>query len=255
MRVLLPLYGILGAVTLFAFITKFFENPSQLYSIISGSSYFFFGVCLVVSLVLTTAFAIVRFYKHLFTGEGYLTFTLPVTPAQHILVKLLVAFLAILATDILIGVALFTVVDWDVWVEVMKLFHYLYNQLPIWYGHLWAYGAELLIAALVTVIGTLMTYYFCITVGQLTKKNRILAAVGVYFLCYTITQIFGTFIGVFGTLFIEWHWVEQIATWIMEHLALTIHLAICGSTLVAAAISLAMFFVCRHIMVRKLNLE
>ena len=36
---------------------------------------------------LAVVLGVIRFYKNLFTKEGYLTFTLPVTSTQHILVK------------------------------------------------------------------------------------------------------------------------------------------------------------------------
>ena len=45
-------------------------------------------IILLVLINYITLFAVLyRFYKNLFTDEGYLTLTLPVTPSQHLLAK------------------------------------------------------------------------------------------------------------------------------------------------------------------------
>ena len=66
------------------------------------------------SLLLTFIIGIVRFYKNLFTGEGYLSFTLPVTPGQQLFTKALVSFLFSVITIIVILVSSIIAMGTDV---------------------------------------------------------------------------------------------------------------------------------------------
>ena len=46
---------------------------------------------IMVALAFPFVYSVIRFYRNLFTGEGYLSFTLPVTPANHLWVKVVTA--------------------------------------------------------------------------------------------------------------------------------------------------------------------
>ena len=64
-------------------------------------------VAIVLSFILTMVLIYVRFYKNLYTDEGYLTFTLPVSRKQILLSKTLNAFIWYILHGLLVAVALF----------------------------------------------------------------------------------------------------------------------------------------------------
>ena len=97
-RLMAPIWGVLFGVSILGRFIQLFEQETVAYDIVSGSAIFFYIVALLACLVCPFVFAITRFYRNLFKGEGYLTLTLPVTTDQHILVKLVVAVLTELTT-------------------------------------------------------------------------------------------------------------------------------------------------------------
>ena len=195
-RSLAPMYIVLAVVALLGRIVFFFEEESTAYEILQGSSIFMLVVACVAALFLCELFCLVRFYKNLFSGEGYLTMTLPATPTQHLLTKLLGAVIANLATlvAVILAVCLFTVGPWLV--EICKAIAFLFKRVleaeqePA--KHVMLYLAEYGVVLLAALFTSLLIYYACICVGQLAKKNRIIAAIGTYFGLYVITQIAGT---------------------------------------------------------------
>ena len=96
-------------------------------------------------------------------------------------------------------------------------------------------------------------FYFCLTVGQMAKKNRILAAVGVLFALYLLTQILGTVCILIS--FTNPEIPERILEWLknMKENAPTI----VGSAMIAVYVILSVVYglLIRVIMRKKLNVE
>ena len=92
-RIFLPLYA---GLLLFALINKVFieinllQTKMAFLSAISGMIYFFI---IVATFIITLVVMIQRFYKNLLSDEGYLMFTIPVTPSKHIISKMIVSIL------------------------------------------------------------------------------------------------------------------------------------------------------------------
>ncbi len=253
LRVWVPMQLILLGIALFTRGIRLFESHTIAYDIINGSSIFIFAVAVIVSIGLTGVFTIVRFYKNLFTGEGYLSFTLPVTPTQHILTKLFTAFAFEVATVLIALLAASVVMAGDVFVEVMKAIGYLWGLLqsnlqtkPI------LYAIEIVVMLAVTSMSNTLLYYACISLGQLFKKNRLLAAVGVYFGYYAISQVFSTILTVIGTFTALFVNIEDI---FLYHTEEALHWLFCGSTAWTALLGVAYAFLIRYILRNKLNLE
>ena len=100
LKALLPYQIIIPITALVNRIIQLFETKTDIYNIIFGSSVFMFIASVIVSMVMAFVLAISRFYKNLFTSEGYLTLTLPVTATNHIFVKLTTAVTFVFATII-----------------------------------------------------------------------------------------------------------------------------------------------------------
>ena len=251
-RILLPMWGILLAVALFGRIIQFFEFDHFVYDIVNGSSILFYGIAVTVALVFPVVFSIIRFYKNLFTGEGYLSFTLPVTVAQHINVKVLAAVVMALLSFVAALVSLCVITAGDVLVELWKAGSYIFNYLHTEIGgHLWWFMLEAVVLMLVMLVGQALYYDTCISIGQLFRKNRVLAAVGVYFGFYMITQVISTIV-VIITMFIDW---VPVAEWVEKHPYVTIHGVACGSILLSIAMCVVEYLVVYMIIRHRLNLE
>ena len=70
-------------------VIQFFEvNHFLYYLAFGGLLVMFFGGSAAV-IIAAEVLAIVRFYKNMYSTEGYLTFTLPVTNHQHLISKLI----------------------------------------------------------------------------------------------------------------------------------------------------------------------
>ncbi len=254
-RVLLPAYGALLGIAVFIRILRFIQWDHIVYNIVLGSAIALWVMAGIVCLFMATAMGVIRYYRNLFTSEGYLTFTLPVSPAQHIAIKLLSTLVfEALATATILSSGLI-IASGDLFTEVMKAASYLIGLIPSNITpHLALYIVEFVLLCIVTGISNLLIYYSCITIGQLARKNRILLAVGVYFIYSTAVQVLTTILTIISSL-LSFSVMEAISEWVAAHPLLFVHLLFCGSLFFALALSATLFFVCHRIITRRLNLE
>ena len=251
-RLMGPVWGVLFGVSILGRFVQLFEQDTMAYDIINGSAIFFYVIALLACLGCPFVFSITRFYRNLFKGEGYLTFTLPVTTDQHILVKLVVAVLTQLTTLVAAAISAVLITLGDVGTEIFKAIGYLLKLVSKEFGvHLPLYIAEIAIGVIVLFAVETLLFYTCICIGQQSKKNRVLAAVGAYFGIYVIQQILSTILMLIG-IGIDW---EPLGVWVFDHPFATIHIAICGAIVLAALIGGLFYWVSRHLMIHRLNLE
>ncbi|MBQ6948030.1 MAG: hypothetical protein IJN42_08270 [Clostridia bacterium] len=259
LRLLIPVYIALAGIAAMGRIIQFFEADTIYYSLLRGSSLIAFGLAAGVSLLLTAIFYILRFYKNCFTGEGYLTFTLPVTTGQLLFTKLAVAVLTVVttATAIVLSTCLLFAGEWLV--ELAKAALYLLRGAVEYFGitHICLFAAEGLLLLLVTVIAEVLLYYTCISVGQTFRKNRILAAVGIYFAWYLLMQVVSTVFSMFFSFFMmaELPIVEQLMLWMEQNVAPTIHIFLCGYSVFMMIYGGLEYLVTYLAIRKKLNLE
>ena len=95
----------------------------------------------------------------------------------------------------------------------------------------------------------------CICLGQLFRKNRTLAAVGVYFGYYILSQVFSTILTVTVMALNESGALKPVLDYIGDHPTETIHIFLCGAIGIAALLSLIYFLICHWVIRKKLNLE
>ncbi|MBQ4129042.1 MAG: hypothetical protein IJD68_04645 [Ruminococcus sp.] len=256
LRVILPMHLILIGIALLSRFVQLFDNDSTAYNIVFWSSVVAFIVGVVVCILLTLIFGIKRFYSNLFTHEGYLSFTLPVTSTQHIFVKNIVAVISTISSFIMIVIATCFITFGEVCVELFKAAAYIVRQFFIEFG----FNAPLIIleavvAFIITFATTYMLYYACISLGQCAKKNRVAAAVGVFFIYYFIEQIIGTIFVIVVTVFYEQLHIEQILEYLAKH-PITANYLGWGVVILVSAICFAIFYaITKHVINKKLNLE
>ena len=140
-----------------------------------------------------------RYYKNLYSPEGYLTHTLPVHPSQLLWSKLLVGFVWT-ALSYLVGAVVFVgvmmsdfVKSADQLAEISKIYHAFLAQtgLDKYEAAIWIFVIAMMLLSIVLL---LTEAYFAITVGNLSKLHSlgIGGPILVYFAEYISLQIVGT---------------------------------------------------------------
>ncbi len=255
-RMLTPMYIILLTLSLITRIIVFFENDSIIYNIISGSSIAVLSIAIVVSVVFTMVSCIVRFYKNLFSKEGYLTFTLPVSVDAHLLTKLFAAFVSTVVSFLVIFAAFSIATSGELWVEIIKAAGYLINKATFHLGaNIPFYIIEISVLTVVSICVNILLFYACMCIGQLTKRNRVLLALGVYFGYYYITEIIVTVGMIMMAVLEDTKLFDDIANWIGNNFCETVHIAIIGSIVISLVLGTVYYLVAHTIMKKKLNLE
>ena len=256
LRSLLPFQLILLGIAVLHRFVQFFESDSSAYAIFSLSSTVIFVIACSVAVVATVALCISRFYKNMFTGEGYLSFTLPVTVHQHIWAKLLTAILCDLATVFSILLACSVVTCGEAFVEVCKAISFIAGKLHQKFGgHFIAFIPEVIVLVIVFSAITMLLFYTCISIGQLAKKNRVLLAFGVYFGYYVLRQLLGTVEIVILTVNGGNSLVMRFLGWVVHSSIGSVHVVfavLLGGMLLLGAVY---YLITQHIMKKKLNLE
>ena len=248
---------ILMAVALMNRLIQIFENDTAIYKIVFGSSAIMLGVTALIAIFVTMALGIIRFYKNLFSHEGYLSFTLPVSPMQHLFVKITTYMLFMLVTVFSVLVALSIATFGDVFVEVVKAGWYLFKVLGGKIGFVSAtmFLFEIALLLFVNAASQMIVYYFCMSVGQLTGKSRIWLSLGVYFLIYVATQLFETLLVILYNVLYSANALDAIIEYIGGHVEGCAHFGLWFMIVFYALVSGVYFLVSHRIISRKLNLE
>lgn len=232
------------------------EIKSMIFSIIYGSSQLLFGVSIAVCFGAIVALSITRFYKNLYTSEGYLSFTLPVTAAQHIWTKLLASLTFYLSAIVITFAGFFIVTVGEVLVEIVKAASYLFSQIVKEGGFdIVMFIIELLIAIFTVSIFETLLFYTCISLGQTAKKNRVFMSFVYYFLYYVLTQVIGTIIVIVISILTATGALSTIGEYVANNISWFKHVAVAAAIVINLGISAIFFFANRHIMIKKLNLE
>lgn len=253
-RLLFPVQLILIGIALTNRLVQLFEtSDSFVYSATFVSSLVIYIISIFVLLVMTLVISIVRFYQGMYSNEGYLSHTLPVTPTQHLFAKLLISMLFYLGAYCAIFLSFIVITFGDVNIEIFKAAGYLMKDFFTNLGFEGAmYVLEFLLVLLLSHVGSLLLIFFCISVGQLVSRKRILLAFGVYFGLYVIKQIISTVFIVAVSL--NPSWFESFVLWVNHHPGTALHLILCGVIVFELIASAVYFLVSKLIMTKKLNL-
>ena len=209
----------------------------------------FVGVMIAMS-VISIVFVLTRFNSGLLRDEGYLMFTLPVTPVQLIFSKLLTALVVACISGIiglmsllLLGLNYISIptLFGDIWDFIVRV-----NDVePRW----WIAGLELVIAVLATIAGQILEIYLCIAIGHLFQRHRTAAAIVAYVLLSSVkSQLLNALGRLFGNTGLL-SWIYNSSAFASSAYALLFYI---GIMLVSCVIY---FAGTAYILSRKLNLE
>lgn len=204
--------------------------------------------------VISIAIIVVRFYRHIFSGEGYLTLSLPVKPYQHIICKLVCAYIAIIVGFIvtILSIAVLLIgnpVVIDVFREIFSSIKELMSLCGTLHSIL--YIIEFALMVIIAPIFMILMFYCAIAIGQ-NFKSRIGGAVLAYVILYMINQAISSIFSVL--LIIPIASVDDYSIFNMSFTGF-IHCAFIGSIVISLASIVAYFFITKYMMTKKLNLE
>lgn len=197
-RILMPIFGavvLMGLVSamLFKFMPQSQWEENIPMTVLTVVSMFLFFCLILVALVCSFIFSIIRFRKSLLGSEGYLMNTLPVSVWENIGAKLLTAVLYQIIAMIVAGGSgvLFLLTGSGVGIqEIIRdiniLVVYVVNNMP---GEGWLIMLEILFLLFFSLVETNLMIYAAMSVGHSVNSHKILVSVGVYVGFYIVAQI------------------------------------------------------------------
>jgi len=254
---IVPLFFLIAPVAALMFrLLELLETDFIIFDLIRGMTLLSSVVGVIVCIGAPVVFGITRFYKNLFTGEGYLTFTLPVKTSDQLLVKIVTAGTFSVCAVI---VALFTLLIFlagepleEIVFGIRSFLSLAPQELEM---HLGLYILEILLILIVGLFTSHLQYYSCICLGQLSRKNRILSAVAAYFLYYVIAQVLSSLFSLAMLLLANTSVSYAVFEFMDAHPFATIHLSMLFSLLICIVFSGVFYLICHHVIHKKLNLE
>ena len=238
--------------------TLFKSGGSQL-SVMMYGSYMMLYVLSIFALSIGSAiYFYVRFYRNLYTDQGYLMHTLPVSEHSLILSKALIAaawrIFGMIIMAVGIGSLVFSFMGKAFREEYLN-FKDIYRAFDIDGINPFLalmYMVLMLLAAVGSVIFSVLQGYAAISIGQLASKNKVLASVGAYFgiqiLLSIISNILTQSLMIVGMqMDFRWDLTDNFGPVFLIYLAL-MNVAIYG-------VSAGFYFITHAIMKNKLNLE
>lgn len=233
-----------GFILIFAILSRiFFEVSGGVDMAISGevndiveiiAALIIFAIVLFIccAAMFTSVYIAYRFYKNVFTDQGYLTNTLAV---------LAVALLIMFANG-----------------EFMSVLLPALGRVLYYMGGLPAFCWILLVMILLAPFLMIIHMYFCVAVGSLIPNHKILGAIGVYIASYIIIQIISTIVLVITGLGFTAGSMDTTgmtsaeASYYVGSILTPMFLVSVICEIIAI---LVFFFVTKYIMTKKLNLE
>ena len=176
-------------------------------AVVLGISMFYF---------VTAIFIYTRFYKNFFTDEGYLTFTLPVKRTHLLNSKLITSIITSSLTGLIVVIDFFIaffigtsdLIDKNdfslMWDEL------LHTPIDNFVLYLVIYAIEALLLLLLCEVLATLFVFSCITIASIiTKKAKIITAIGIYYVANSVSSSLLSIFWLFGVGSIG-YWMEAI---------------------------------------------
>ena len=215
--------------------------------------YYFALIAVSIGITIYLAY---RFYKSMFTDEGYLTHTLPVTARQLLLSKILpmcawsaLASLAIILSVFIFGAMAYMFLEPSANVSLAEFVQELQRAMKEVFGLEGGTNFVISLIALMVVgvfSGTL-TVTGSITIGQLVGKHKILGSIGAYFAIMIVMQTLSMMV-MFPSMFRMTFTAEDNVFVVMAPMYY-------GISIISLIIAVLLYILSEFIVKRKLNLD
>lgn len=195
----------------------------------------------------TMGVIIVRFYRNLFSDVGYLSFTLPVTPGQHLLSKTLAGGIwGLIDAVVLLGSMVIIFYVPELYQNPMIAAE-LSSELGMSFTHLtW-------LIIIITIIGgatNCITYYAFIAFGQLFSKHRILIPIVTYFVFTSLLSLLSMF-----AMFLNEFTMIEAGNYNPANVGPFYNTFMIWATILQVVFSIACYFFTYYVMNKKLNMQ
>lgn len=253
---------ILTVVTLIlmaTFMTSFWDESNIFVELFASLTILTYVFCLAALSFCVTICTAVRFYKNLFTDEGYLMFTLPVKTSDLLLSKMLVAVLWKLISIVFTMLSIFGIATVGIsYLSDMSIVHFFQEffdlfkdalsemretlMIPIPLFFLW-----LLLIGVCSLVFSILFIYTCICLGQFWSRHKIGGAILAYFGLRFVFRLFRQIFAIPLSNF-SYYDVEDFTagSWLLIMFV---------TLLLMGGLCVAMYCICNYIMSKKLNLD
>lgn len=255
---MLPVECIVIALSIFARIIFIFESDNIVYNLTQSSVILMMVAAILAGNIAVLIFAVIRYYKNLFTLEGYLSFTLPVTASQHIAVKVVTAVIFDIIALITAVLAFCIAASGNFLVEFINLLEYAFSSIFKDYNkvHLVLYAVEILICLVISSFQRFLLFYSFITIGQMAKRHKLLLAFGIYgiytFLSGAVSTIFNIIANV---VFLSPNLFGDLMDFLEKYPYLSAHISLLFTIVVSLVLGTVYYAISNIIIRKKLNLE
>lgn len=196
-NIFLAVYTLFGVLSL---LTEIVESDNPVVNALIGVMFLLYVIAIFAISFVISLYVAMRFYKNMYTDEGYLMHTLPVTKKELIFSKLIVAFIWTVITGIVMTAsvlalifALFSAAQTEVtlaeiWQEISSVFfspefsQVMGMSFPV-------FAVIFLITVIIGIFSNILMVYTSISFGQLFQKHKVIGAIVSYICIYTILQI------------------------------------------------------------------
>ena len=212
------------------------------------------SVCYVLSIfaisIAVCILILYRFFKSLYTDEGYLTHTLPIKPSTILLSKFIYGFLCTFVTSIIIMFSILLIFiaaipDTDLIATTQEAILTISKQTGMSVS---GFIILSIVYLVLSIVSGLLCFYASISLGQLFKKHKLIGSFVWYGVFYIIGQIFSTiYLIIMGFTSLDLTNEITANTFVDRMLS---------TSLVFAIISCIIYwFISNYIISKKLNLE
>lgn len=199
-KVMLAIYALVAVVTLLGTISFVLLKPyveSGIVNFLSRMSLVLYVLSIFALFIVTYVYMCIHFYKSMYSDQGYLTHTLPVSPLTTFHVKLGVSLCWLICSFLVMFVSLclllISVTHGEFFsiftAESLSTFNAELAEIDMTAGKLFAFA---IFSVILSCISYLLMVFASISIGQLFNQNKIgfsiVAGIAIYF----VEQIAGT---------------------------------------------------------------
>ena len=160
-------------------------------AVLLGVSVTAFVVATIATFLAALIQAVLRFRSNLLGDEGYVMFTLPVSPHSLVCSKLIVSTVWFLGAVVIDVVALVSLVaDVAMFQEMGRMFREVFDNLTAYYlGNGVLFLVELVILFLVGCAYTCLSFYTPLAIGHSFAQHKMLLSVAFFFAIEVVVQM------------------------------------------------------------------
>lgn len=184
-----------------SFLSPLWQSNNPIVETFAGSSVFLYVISLLACSFATFVYFVVRFYRNMYTDEGYLMHTLPVKSWEHIISKglvffiwsLIAGFAVVLSVCSLAFTAVAVVSEVDL-SEVLNTARVFWPEIMQEFREVWGLSMSvtlllLVISGICKMVYSILLIYTAISIGQTFNKHKVMASFIAYGCLMIVLQI------------------------------------------------------------------